>query len=219
MTKTIKSPAGRRAPTRKERERSMRRGEILVVARHLFARQGYHATTLEEIARRAEFGKGTIYNYFPSKDDLFRAIIDEIFSEVTRIAEDELGGRGNVEEVIRGYSGRMIHYYKGNSDLFRILMREINLLESGSYDKRMQDVRRQRQSINSILAGVFRRGIQARRIRPFDPLKMAEIFNSTLQSFCAHTFKEPAAADDAAVDEYADFITGMIFNGIAIRKS
>jgi AcrR family transcriptional regulator len=218
MSGAIKKPRRQSAPTRKERERSVRRGEILLVARHLFAEQGFQATTLEEIARRAEFGKGTIYNYFSSKDELFQAIIDEIFDEVTRIAENELGGKGDAEEVILGYVRSMIYYYRGNSDLFRILMRDINRMEYNSYDKRMQDVRRRRQSITAILSRVLERGIQARIIRPFDPMKMAEVFNSMLQSFCAHTFKDSRTTDDATMDEYAGFITRVIFDGIRNRK-
>ncbi len=66
---------------RKERERLARQQDILTAARELFLRQGYHETTLEEIARHAEFGKGTIYNYFDSKEDLFLAIFDQLIGE------------------------------------------------------------------------------------------------------------------------------------------
>jgi AcrR family transcriptional regulator len=58
--------------SRKERERLMRRQAMLEAARAVFAEKGYANATLEEIAQRAEFGKGTLYNYFPGgKDELF----------------------------------------------------------------------------------------------------------------------------------------------------
>ncbi|NNE70602.1 MAG: helix-turn-helix transcriptional regulator, partial [Rhodothermales bacterium] len=49
-------------PSRRERERLARRREILDAARTVFAERGFVGATLEEIASRAEFGKGTLYN-------------------------------------------------------------------------------------------------------------------------------------------------------------
>jgi AcrR family transcriptional regulator len=212
-----RSPSAR--PTRKERERIVRRGEILQVARQLFAEKGYHATTLEEIARRAEFGKGTIYNYFSSKDELFHAIIDDIFTEATKIAEDALGGKGDTEDVIRSYARSMIYYYRSNSDLFRIMMTEINRMEYDTHDKRIQDLRHRIKMITGVLAGVLERGIRSRKLRPYDPMKMAAMFNSMLQSFWGHTFNHSMPADDAVMDEYAGFVTAVLFDGIRSRKA
>ena len=44
---------------------------ILAAAREIFGEKGYHSTTSEEIAKRAGVGKGTIYQYFESKHDIF----------------------------------------------------------------------------------------------------------------------------------------------------
>ncbi|GIV59650.1 MAG: hypothetical protein KatS3mg043_0739 [Rhodothermaceae bacterium] len=49
---------------RRERERLMRRRAMLEAARAVFAEKGYLQATVDEIAQRAEFGKGTLYNYF-----------------------------------------------------------------------------------------------------------------------------------------------------------
>ena len=57
--------------SRKERERAMRRNEIVIAACDVFASRGFNDATLEEIAEKAEFGKGTLYNYFDSKELLF----------------------------------------------------------------------------------------------------------------------------------------------------
>lgn len=53
---------------RKERERTVRREEILTAAEKVFADKGIVASTIDDIAREAELGKGTLYNYFPSKE-------------------------------------------------------------------------------------------------------------------------------------------------------
>lgn len=53
---------------RKERERNLRREDILTAAERVFAGKGIVASTIDDIAREAELGKGTLYNYFPSKE-------------------------------------------------------------------------------------------------------------------------------------------------------
>lgn len=52
------------------------REQIVQTARLVFARYGYKKTALEDIAREAKKGKSTIYYYFKSKDDIFKAVID-----------------------------------------------------------------------------------------------------------------------------------------------
>lgn len=53
---------------RKERERNRRREEILNAAERVFAEKGILSSTIDDIACRAELGKGTLYNYFPSRE-------------------------------------------------------------------------------------------------------------------------------------------------------
>ena len=74
--------AGRQVPTRplgresrRERARAMRRADIVSAALEVFGEQGYDAATMDEIARRAEYTKRTLYAYFPSKLDLLLELI------------------------------------------------------------------------------------------------------------------------------------------------
>jgi len=52
------------------------REHLVQTARMVFARYGYKKTALDDIAREARKGKSTIYYYFKSKDDIFKAVID-----------------------------------------------------------------------------------------------------------------------------------------------
>jgi AcrR family transcriptional regulator len=62
-------------PRRRARRKEARPGEIIEAALRLFADRGYAATKLEDVAAAAGIGKGTIYLYFPTKEDLFRAVV------------------------------------------------------------------------------------------------------------------------------------------------
>jgi len=60
--------------SRKQRETDLRKQNIIEAAEKLFLANGYEDTTMSQIANEAEFSKGTLYNYFKSKDDLYLAI-------------------------------------------------------------------------------------------------------------------------------------------------
>lgn len=62
---------------RKERERQKRRSEILKAAKTAFLKHGIQGTTMDKIALEAELGKGTLYLYYSSKEELILALIAE----------------------------------------------------------------------------------------------------------------------------------------------
>ena len=61
--------------SRKERAFLQHRGEIISAAESVFAEKGYVSTTMEEIARRAEFAVGTLYKFFENKANLHTEIL------------------------------------------------------------------------------------------------------------------------------------------------
>ncbi len=73
---------GRRELQKQERER-----RILTAARNLFDRKGYAKTAMEEIAERAGLAVGTLYNYFPSKEDLLLAIMQREADRLIRVGD------------------------------------------------------------------------------------------------------------------------------------
>jgi len=58
-------------------EREKEEGRIIRIALRVFSRRGYNAATMEEIAAAAGFTKGGLYAYFPSKEALFRSVLDQ----------------------------------------------------------------------------------------------------------------------------------------------
>src|ERR1043166_8441388 len=63
------------APQRWSRRKEARPQEILDAALAVFAEKGFAAARMEEVARRAGVTKGTIYRYFPSKEELFKSLV------------------------------------------------------------------------------------------------------------------------------------------------
>ena len=67
-------------PFRRERRKGARPGELLDAALDLFVEKGFAATRSEEVAARAGVSKGTLFLYFPSKEELFKAVVRENIS-------------------------------------------------------------------------------------------------------------------------------------------
>jgi TetR/AcrR family transcriptional regulator len=68
------------AQPRRERRKEARPGELLDAALDLFVEKGFAATRSEEVAARAGVSKGTLFLYFPSKEELFKAVVRENIS-------------------------------------------------------------------------------------------------------------------------------------------
>ena len=65
---------------KRERRKEARPGELLEAALDLFVEKGFAATRAEEVAARAGVSKGTLFLYFPSKEELFKAVVRENIS-------------------------------------------------------------------------------------------------------------------------------------------
>ncbi len=109
---------------RKERERRIRRDSILGVAEEVFARKGFSAATMGEVARGSEFGMSTLYKFFNSKLDLYSSIIDEKLSRLqeglSQISEMRLDWRKAVERFVSHH----LQFFQENTHFFRIYMAE-----------------------------------------------------------------------------------------------
>lgn len=78
MSPTAPTPADTdEAPHKRERRKDARPGELMDAALDLFVEKGFAATRVEEVAQRAGVSKGTLFLYFPSKVDLFKAVVRE----------------------------------------------------------------------------------------------------------------------------------------------
>jgi AcrR family transcriptional regulator len=100
--KLISTEAASALPKR-ERRKQERPGELLDAALELFVEKGFAATRSEEVAARAGVSKGTLFLYFPSKEELFKAVVRENISGRFKEWEEEF-------RAFEGTSAQMVHY-------------------------------------------------------------------------------------------------------------
>jgi AcrR family transcriptional regulator len=87
--------------SRRERKKQRNRARILDAARELFQTQGYEATSVDEVAEAADFSRGTVFNYFPSKGDMLYAIAADEMETLTRMVEEGMQDVTRAVETIR----------------------------------------------------------------------------------------------------------------------
>lgn len=83
------------------RRKEARPAEILAAALTVFIEQGFAAAKLEEVAKRAGIAKGTLYRYFDTKEDLFRAVVQHASAEnLLTLATTAQTFRGSLRELV-----------------------------------------------------------------------------------------------------------------------
>jgi AcrR family transcriptional regulator len=87
---------------RRERRKEARPGELLDAALDLFVEKGFAATRSEEVAARAGVSKGTLFLYFPTKEELFKAVVRENMSGRFAEWEEEFDTfEGSTADMVR----------------------------------------------------------------------------------------------------------------------
>jgi AcrR family transcriptional regulator len=101
--------------------RDERRAQLLVAALEIFTSSGYHAASMDEIAERASVSKPVLYQHFPSKLDLYLAVldlhIDSLVFAIQKAIASTRDNRNRVKATIEAYFG----FIEGEGEAFRLL--------------------------------------------------------------------------------------------------
>lgn len=160
--------------TPRQRRKEARPQELLDAALALFVEKGFAATRSEEVAARAGVSKGTLYLYYPSKDELFKAVVRENLS--THITEGA--------EIVAQYQG-------STAELLSFVMQEwwrrVGLGPAGGISKIMMAEARNFPELarfyideviapsHQLLGGVIERGIRSGEFRPVPVLETVHV--------------------------------------------
>jgi AcrR family transcriptional regulator len=103
------------------RGRNTRR-KLLDAGARVFAAKGYHATRVDDIVKLARTSHGTFYLYFPNKEDLFRALADEVRQEMQALAESlgplHPGPQGR--EELQSWIAKFVDLYEQHGAVIRV---------------------------------------------------------------------------------------------------
>lgn len=212
--------------SRRDRERLMRRRAMLDAALAVFAEKGYDGATLDEIAERAEFGKGTLYNYFPDgKESILFALLDEMFDGMAGLVHDHFdaveGDERSARDHFRDLIATLLHHFTENRDTFFLLIKEAQRLMLTEH-QHGPSLHRRRDEAMEALVDPIARAVESGEFRPFPPVVIAHMLMGNVKGYLMYASPmsecevEPGDAF-ASLDEAADFITTILFDGLLPR--
>jgi AcrR family transcriptional regulator len=200
---------GTRSTARQEWQRRYIQERAMLV----FADHGYHGATMEQVAEAAEVSKGTLYNYFDSKQDLFGSLvergIDELFAQVDQV----MAGGGSIVEMTHRLVLHFLEYFES-----RLGMRLMFLAEGeqpAATHEEIRDLMRSRhRALIERVAGLVRLGQERGVLRPGDPVRAATVVINIL---FAEVQYDALRGQDTPPSEGADEITTYILGALGIQ--
>ena len=158
-----RSAVSSRSATRRTRQ-TEKRAQILEAASRTFAARVFHLVTMDEVATVARVGKGTLYRYFPSKEDLYLAIVDEAFGLLIRRLEAERAVGMPATVALERMIAAIVETFAQHLPSFRLVHRG----EGRLFLRKKEVIRARRAHIARLLAEVLDRGVEAGTFRKVD---------------------------------------------------
>ncbi len=126
--------------TRKDVVTEFREAEILQAARQVFARRGFADASMDEIAQAAGLAKGTLYLYYASKRELYRAALRAGLVELCDAVERAVAAAPSLGARLEAYVTTKVGYFDAHRDFFRIYFAEFGNAVCGSSDPSFRDL-------------------------------------------------------------------------------
>ncbi len=101
--------------------RSARRAQLLVAARDVFAAQGYHAAAMDDIAEKAGVSKPVLYQHFPGKLELYRALLTTYADELVERVQKAIGATANNEQRVAAAVSAYFDFVAGEGQAYRLV--------------------------------------------------------------------------------------------------
>jgi len=202
MTPAASEPRWRRLPEE-------RPNQILQAALEVFDEQGLAGARLEDIAKRAGVSKGTIYLYFPNKEELFREVVRATVVPAIIEGDQQLLDEGTASDALRRQMRRYWEFSRTRAatTIHRLVIGELHRFPDLSTFYMNDVVMRKRDQVLRIL----QRGIDSGEFRQVDPAvasRMMGAMYSMHALYCSNRQAFPdlqTKTDDQVFEQIADF--------------
>ncbi|MFL5273242.1 MAG: TetR family transcriptional regulator [Anaeromyxobacteraceae bacterium] len=182
-----------------------RRAQLIDVGRTVFARRGYDATSVEEIADQAKVSKPIIYEHFGGKEGLYAVVVDREMRTLLDSITGALSSSGHPRDLLESAAFALLDYVESSSDGFRILVRDSPVAQStGTFSSLIGDAASQ---VEHIMANQLTE-------RGFEP-KFAPMYAQMLVGMVALTGQWWLDARKPKKAEVAAHLVNLAWNGLS----
>ena len=199
-------------------QKENKRQLIINAALRVFSAEGYHKTRMESIAEVAGIGKGTLYEYFASKLDLFKAMIENSYNiYYQKVFEQEMQHDNSLDKQIYELFHAHIGFCQQHWELANILFKEQHSMGE-EFKSWMRDIHvQQRQEI----VAAIQLAIAAKQIRPVDADVLYQMIVGVMAglafSIMIESEVKPEIVTDLDIDDVCDKAREILMQGLALK--
>jgi AcrR family transcriptional regulator len=193
-----------------------RRGQILRAALEVFSRRGFHGATIREIAAQAGLAEGTIYLYFPSKQDVLKGVFAFIAEDAAALPPDEPAESDDVA-FLTAFIRNRVRSLGRYASLLRLIAHEADLRE----DLRQEFFARLHEQFVTRLEKYLRARIAQGAFRPMNTaLAASTCFRLMMSYVMVHrVFELDSSTVRYTEDEHVAEMVALILYGVTARPS
>jgi AcrR family transcriptional regulator len=191
-------------PGRRERTKAANRTAILDAARDVFAEHGYDSAAVRHIVARTALAPGTFYNYFPDKESIFRALVEE---SIARVREQLREARRDATDIEQFVGGAYLAYFTAMADdptMFQLMRRNAGTIRAMLDDPVLA------VGVGELLEDLDH-AIERGELPPLDARYMARAMAGAGLEIAMEMFERPGPPD---VNGAATFATALFLGGI-----
>lgn len=190
-----------------------RRRQILDAAVKVFARSGFHASRVGDIAEEAGVAYGLVYHYFKSKDELLETIFRDTWTQMlARVQEVEKSGVP-ADEQVRRVTALLLRTWRRDPDLVRVLVREVT--RSPQVQQEIEEITQAMQA----LEGIIRRGQETGEFKSeIDPRLGAVVWYGALDEILTGWVLGQLPDTDEEIAKAEQNVVSLLVDGLAGGK-
>jgi TetR/AcrR family transcriptional regulator, fatty acid metabolism regulator protein len=187
-----------------------KRRVLLEAAVRVFARRGFHAARVGDIAEEAGVAHGLLYHYFSSKEEVLETIFRETWADLLAAVRDVEESGEPAREQLRQVAAILLRSWRRDPDLVRVLVRGV--ARSSELDRRVGDVGDAFAAIERIV----RRGQEAGELRPeLDARLTSVIFYGAIEELLTGWVLELLPDRDEDVARAEQTVVEIVSGGLA----
>jgi AcrR family transcriptional regulator len=180
--------------------------EIERVSARLFAHNGYHRTTMRDIARALEMNQASLYHYFPGKEDILFKLMNDAMDDAMTVLEEICAEKRRPEEKLRAVLQFYTRHYAGDQERLILLVHEGAALPEG---KRRILVEKERRYVQ-LFKALFQELADRNRMKAVPPSVATFAFFGMVH----YTIKWYRKDGPMAPDELAQSFAEILLRGI-----
>jgi AcrR family transcriptional regulator len=184
---------------------AQRRQQLLDIGRELFGQKGFEATSIEEIAARADVSKPVVYEHFGGKEGLYAVVVDREMQLLLDRFTSALSEPGRPRDLLKRAALVLLDYIEDDTEGFRVLTRDAPVTSgAGSFSSLIGEVARK---VEHLLGRQF-------DSRGYDP-QLAELYSQALVGMVALVGQWWLDTRSPGKQEVAAHLVNLAYNGLA----